>query len=252
MNLFRFVPGYETSVYEAGREPIFVALLAFLICFVITRGYTRVARIRGWGSGSVHGVHLHHVVVGIVLSLASGALIIGFEPVDNLFDLLLCAAFGSGAALVLDEFALVFRLQDVYWGQEGRASIDAVIVAVTIGMLVFLHVVPFDDKTNGDVGRWTLTTYLVIHIALVVVTLLKGKIWTGLIGIFVAFVALVASIRLAKPRSPWARRFYRPGSEQLARAEERQRCHDARWAPRTRRVLDLIGGAPSEAEPEAE
>ena len=41
VNLFRFVPGYETSVYEAGREPIFVALLAFLICFVLTRGYTR-------------------------------------------------------------------------------------------------------------------------------------------------------------------------------------------------------------------
>ena len=46
VNLFRFIPGYETSVYEAGREPIFVALLAFLICFVITRGYTRMARVR--------------------------------------------------------------------------------------------------------------------------------------------------------------------------------------------------------------
>ena len=104
MDLFRFIPGYETFVYEAGREPIFVALVAFLICFVITRGYTRMARIRGWGSGNVGGVHLHHVVVGIILALTSGALIIGFEPVDNIFELLLCAVFGSGAALVLDEF----------------------------------------------------------------------------------------------------------------------------------------------------
>jgi hypothetical protein len=31
VSLFRFVPGYETSIYEAGREPIFAALLAFLI-----------------------------------------------------------------------------------------------------------------------------------------------------------------------------------------------------------------------------
>jgi hypothetical protein len=187
-------------------------------------------------------------VVGIVLALASGALIIGFEPVDNLFDLLLCAVFGSGAALILDEFALVFRLQDVYWSDEGRSSIDAIIVAVTVGFLVLLHIVPFDEKTSEDASRWTLLVGVSIHLALVVVTLLKGKIWTGLIGIFVILVAAVGAVRLARPRAPWARRFYPPGSEKLARAQERQRRHDARWAPRTKRVVDLIGGAPSAPE----
>jgi hypothetical protein len=245
VNLFRFIPGYEASIYEAGREPIFVALLAFLICFVLTRGYTRIARVRGWGSGSVHGVHVHHVVVGIVVSLASGALIIGFEPVDSLFDLFLCAVFGAGAAMILDEFALVFRLKDVYWSEEGRASIDAVIVAVTVGVLVLLHIVPFDEETSGDVGRWTLLAFVALHLVLVVVALLKGKLWTGLIGVFVLFVALVAAIRLAKPRSIWARRFYKPGSARLLRAEERQRKHDRRWSSRTKKLQDLIGGAPS-------
>ena len=248
MNLFRFVPGYETSVYEAGREPIFVALLAFLICFALTRGYTRIARVRGWGSGSVHGVHLHHVVVGIVLALVSGTLIIGFEPVDNIWELLLCAVFGSGAALVLDEFALVFRLQDVYWSEEGRASVDAVIIAITVGVLVLLHVIPFDQDTSEDVGRWTLLGFVVGHIVLVVVALLKGKIWLGLIGIFVVFVALACAIRLAKPGSPWARGFYKPGSERLQRAEVRQRRHDERWGSKTKKLLDLIGGAPSAPE----
>jgi hypothetical protein len=248
VNLFRFIPGYETSIYEAGREPIFVALLAFLICFVLTRGYTRIARVRGWGSGSVHGVHLHHVVVGIVLSLASGALIIGFEPVDGLFDLFLCAVFGAGAAMVLDEFALVFRLKDVYWSEEGRASIDAVIVAVTVGVLVLLHIVPFDEDTSADVGRWTLLVFVALHLVLVVVALLKGKLWTGLIGVFVVFVAVVVAIRLAKPRSIWARRFYKPGSARLLRAEERQRRHDRRWSSRTKKLQDLIGGAPSAPE----
>jgi hypothetical protein len=248
VNLFRFIPGYETSIYEAGREPIFVALLAFLICFVLTRGYTRIARVRGWGSGSVHGVHLHHVVVGIVLSLASGALIIGFEPVDGLFDLFLCAVFGAGAAMVLDEFALVFRLKDVYWSEEGRASIDAVIVAVTVGVLVLLHIVPFDEDTSADVGRWTLLVFVALHLVLVVVALLKGKLWTGLIGVFVLFVSVVAAIRLAKPRSIWARRFYKPGSARLLRAEERQRRHDRRWSSRTKKLQDLIGGAPSAPE----
>jgi hypothetical protein len=248
VNLFRFIPGYETSIYEAGREPIFVALLAFLICFVITRGYTRIARVRGWGSGSVHGVHLHHVVVGIVLSLASGALIIGFEPVDSFFDLLLCAVFGAGAAMILDEFALVFRLKDVYWSDEGRASIDAVIVALTVGVLVLLHVVPWDEETSGDVGRWTLLVFVTVHFALVVVALLKGKLWTGLIGVLVTFVAVVTAIRLAKPGSIWARRFYKPGSERLLRAEKRQRQHDARWSSKTKRIQDLIGGTPSAPE----
>ena len=247
MDLFRFIPGYETFVYEAGREPIFVALVAFLICFVITRGYTRMARIRGWGSGSVGGVHLHHIVVGIVLALTSGALIIGFEPIDNIFELLLCAVFGSGAALVLDEFALVFRLQDVYWSDEGRSSIDAVIIALTVGVLVLLHVIPFNDKTT-DIPHVTATIVLAIHLLLVLVTLLKAKLMTGLFGMFVPFVAVVGAVRLAKPHSPWARLFYKPGSRRRLRAEARQRKHEKRWNARTKRVLDVIGGAPNTPE----
>jgi hypothetical protein len=82
----------------------------------------------------------------------------------------------------------------------------------------------------------------------VVVALLKGKLWTGLIGVFVLFVSVVAAIRLAKPRSIWARRFYKPGSARLLRAEERQRRHDRRWSSRTKKLQDLIGGAPSAPE----
>jgi len=248
VNLFRFIPGYETSIYEAGREPIFVALVAFLICFAITRGYTRAARVRGWGSASARGVHLHHVVVGIVLALASGALIIGFEPVDSLFDLFLCAVFGSGAALILDEFALVFRLDDAYWSEEGRASIDAVIIALTVGVLVLLHVVPFDVDTADDSARWTLMVIVAVHVSLVIVVLFKAKLVTGFVGMFVPFVALVGAVRLAKPHSPWARLFYRPGSRRRLRAEARQRKHDERWASRTKRVLDAIGGTPNTPE----
>ena len=36
--------------------------------------------------------------------------------------------FGIGAALTLDEFALWLHLDDVYWSEQGRQSIDAVIV----------------------------------------------------------------------------------------------------------------------------
>ena len=73
MNLFRFVPGYESAIYDEGKEPLFFLFLAFQIAFLLTRSYTRVARRRGWGSGTIHGVHLHHSVVGIALVLALSA-----------------------------------------------------------------------------------------------------------------------------------------------------------------------------------
>jgi type IV secretory pathway TrbD component len=250
VNLFRFIPGYQDQIYEAGREPILVALLAFLICFALTRGYTRIARVRGWGSASAGGVHLHHVVVGIVLALVSATLIIGFEPIDSFFELFLCAVFGSGAALILDEFALVFRLQDVYWAEEGRSSIDAVIVALVVGLIVFLHLTPVD--TDDSSSRWVLTAVVLIHALFVFVVVLKGKFWTALFAVFIPLVALIASIRLAKPDSLWARKFYREGSRRRRHSESRYRKKEERWGERREHALDLIGGAPSapEAEPE--
>jgi hypothetical protein len=38
------------------------------------------------------------------------------------------AAYGAGAALTLDEFALWLNLEDVYWAKQGRESIDAVVL----------------------------------------------------------------------------------------------------------------------------
>jgi hypothetical protein len=60
-DFLRFVPGYEHHVYGPGREPVLFLLLAFLFTFAAVGTYTRVRRLRGWGSGSVRGVHLHHL-----------------------------------------------------------------------------------------------------------------------------------------------------------------------------------------------
>ena len=250
MNLFEFVPGYEDQVYNAGREPILVALIAFLICFILTRAYTRIARVRGWGSASAGGVHVHHIVVGIVMALGSATLIIGFEPINNFVELFLCAIFGTGAAFILDEFALVFRLQDVYWSEEGRSSIDAVIVAVVVGLIVLLHVTPVD--TSATSSHWLLTVGVLVHAALVLVTVLKGKLWSALFAVFIPLVALIASIRLAKPNSIWARRLYKEGSWRRRRSESRYRKKEERWGERRERAFDVIGGAPSRPDPEAE
>ena len=48
----------------------------------------------------------------------------------------LAALFGVGAALALDEFALWLHLEDVYWSEEGKKSIDAVMLAAVFGLVL--------------------------------------------------------------------------------------------------------------------
>jgi hypothetical protein len=159
----------------------------------------------------------------------------------------LAASFGVGTALVLDEFALILHLEDVYWTEEGRRSVDAVLLgAALMGMLV-LGAVPLgaDDAAPGQrVSRWDVTVTVLVNAVLVLVTLAKGKVWTGLIGILAPVFAFVGAVRLARPSSPWARRFYRSGSRKQRRAQRR----DLRWhgrVTRARRWLgDTVAGKP--------
>ena len=64
MDVFRFIPGYEQEIFAAGKEPLFLLLISFLLSFAATRLYTRLARRHGWGSGRLGGIHLHHMVPG--------------------------------------------------------------------------------------------------------------------------------------------------------------------------------------------
>ena len=104
----------------ADRQPVLLLLGAFLVTFVLTRVYTRLSRVRGWGSGSVGCIHLHHMVVGIVLILLSGLVALAVEPGSPGREVL-AIGFGVGAALTLDEFALWLYLRDVYWCPEAAA-----------------------------------------------------------------------------------------------------------------------------------
>ena len=84
---------------------------------------------------------------------------------------------------------------------------------------------------------------LLVNFALVVVTALKGKYPTALLGLFIGPVAWVAALRLARPTSPWARWRYSP--KKLARAQRRAAAFDHRWAPVRRHWDDFIGGTPT-------
>jgi hypothetical protein len=220
VNLFRFIPGYETAIYESGREPALVMLVAFLITFALTRGYTRIARVRGWGSAHVGSVHMHHLVVGLVLTLVAGALEFAFLPDEGLFQLL-----------------LVFHLDDVYWEGEGRKSVDAVVLSVVLGAVFLLHSAPLGLDTEGP--RWIITIGVIVNLCFVLISALKGKLFLATFGVFLAVLALIGAVRLAEPGSVWARRRYPSGSEKMARSLER---YEARWKPLKERAWDLIGG----------
>jgi hypothetical protein len=145
--------------------------------------------------------------------------------------------------LTLDEFALWLHLDDVYWAEEGRRSVDAVIFATLIGGALVMGFTPLEGRDTGSVLGIALI--LGFDLAMAIVTALKGKYVMAVIGILVPLVSLVGAIRLAKPGSPWAQRRYPEGSEKLGRATARYE----RSRERYRRWQDRIGGAPSPAEP---
>jgi hypothetical protein len=240
-DFFHFVPGYEHYIYGAGREPLFFLLLAFLLTFAAVRTYTRLGRLRGWRSGSVGGVHLHHLVPGIVASLVAGTAIIAFRPGDDSM-LLLSALFGVGAALTLDEFALMLHLDNVYWTHEGRSSIEATLMGFAFAALCLLATAPLESDPSKDIPHWVLGSLLVINMSFALVAFIKGKARLGAFGIFVPGLAILGAARLAKPGSPWARRFY--STEKLNRSHARVALQDQRYSQLKNRIYDAIGGAP--------
>lgn len=222
----------------------FILLVAFLASFLFIRTSARLMRSPKvpWWPGSVvtdSGLHLHHLVWGIVLLLVCGFLGFvthGASPVTEL----LAAGFGVGAGLTLDEFALWIHLRDVYWSEEGRSSFTAFVVALVLGGLIVLGFAPFDlSKHTASVE--TLVIAVVVDILLAALVILKGKRLLGVIGIFMPFCSIVGVVRLAAPGSPWARGLYKPGGRKLARAEARWKRIEAR----RRRLNDAIAGAPA-------
>ncbi|MEU1016562.1 hypothetical protein ABZ383_17170 [Streptomyces sp. NPDC005900] len=234
------------NIVEPGKLPLLLALLSFVGSFLVTRTVTRLIRagkgpFRDISSGEVH---IHHVVPGIFLMLVGGfwAVAAGQQGAGPLYA---AVVFGIGAGLVLDEFALILHLDDVYWSEQGRKSVEAVMLTAALVVLVLTGFTPFgvDDLTPGErQNRGLLVLDIALNCVFALVALLKGKLRTALIGLVVPFVALVGAVRLARPGSAWARRFYRRRHRARARAGLRAFRHDRRWAGPRRRLQDWIGG----------
>ena len=151
------------------------------------------------------------------------------------------ALFGVGAALTLDQFALILHLDDVYWTEEGRSSIEATLIGFTLAALCLLATAPVAADPGKDVPHWVLGGIIALNMSFALIAFLKGKVKLGTFGIFVPGLAILAAARLAKPGSLWAHRFYRP--EKLDRSRARSTLQHARYAY-VGRLYDLIGGAP--------
>jgi hypothetical protein len=127
------------------RERLFLASVGFLVTFGIVRTITHLIRA---GVGPIHnvttgGLHIHHLVWGILLLLLVGYIwLIEEGTASNWAASLTAVAYGVGAALTLDEFALWLNLQDVYWTGPGRWSVDAVVI-FAVGLSVGIWGGPF-------------------------------------------------------------------------------------------------------------
>jgi hypothetical protein len=232
---------FEDDILGRGRLPLVCCLVAFILTFFVTRTFVRYIRHRAdrgvppkwWEPRNIHigKMHIHHVVVGVLLVMISGVTLVALSVTGNELEYTASAiVFGIGAALVLDEYALILHLSDVYWEEDGRTSVDAVFAAVAVGGLLVLGLHPFlffislwQDTTHSVLLRAGVVFAMVLTLPLAVLVVLKGKVWTGLIGMFFVPLLFIGAIRLSRPQAPWARWLYMRRLDKMARALQRER-----------------------------
>jgi hypothetical protein len=172
---------FRHHVIKKGKEAPFWIALSFMITFAIVRYITYSIR-RSKQQAARHpqaqqhhsklgfhditiggGIHLHHMVPGIILTLVAGYLgLVAGEKIKKPVSIM----YGTGAALALDEFALWLELRDVYWAKDGHKSVDAVGIAATVFVGGFA-LAEFGGAILRDIRhRMTTGTYPPHHVEL--------------------------------------------------------------------------------------
>nr|WP_199778563.1 hypothetical protein [Mycobacterium colombiense] len=231
---------FAHDIHDSGHLPLLCCLVAFILTFFVTRTFVRFIRHRAetgrrtrwWHPRNVHvgGVHIHHVTFGVVLTLLSGLTLVTLSIDGNEPEFIITATlFGIGAALVLDEYALILHLSDVYWSEDGRTSVDAVFAAVAVAGLLMLGLhplmffLPIWHGAGSTALRAAVAGAMALTLPMAVVVVLKGKVWTGLLGMFFVVLLVIGAIRLSRPHAPWARWRYSTQPEKMRRALQRER-----------------------------
>jgi hypothetical protein len=127
--------------------------LAFTGTFGALRGITWSIRAgRGpWGNLSVGGEHLHHYMWGIAMLAGVGAVAVNGDEKQRRHPAV-AVSYGSGLALIIDEFALLLDLKDVYWAKQGRISIDLAIGGIAAAGSYFAAL-PVLRRMRREVGE---------------------------------------------------------------------------------------------------
>jgi hypothetical protein len=232
---------YRDGIVDTGRESQFLCLCAFLLSFGFIRTSAHMIRAQvSWWPGNVQvgGTHIHHLVWGIIALLMFGYLGVAVNP-GSPWREVAAVGFGIGAGLALDEFALWLNLKDVYWTEQGRRSIDAVVIAAALSGIALVGFRGWIDAADdvevvvfaavGAAGFFGIAFFLV--------NMAKEKFGMALIGLLVPLVGVVGAVRLGKPHSLWAKLFYRHG--ELKRSQERYA--GGRGRPFWKRVPELLG-----------
>jgi hypothetical protein len=124
-----FRDAYSTEL-DSGQQSALISWLAFTGTWGAVRGITHAIKA---GKGpfknmSLGGEHLHHYMWGIGMLTGVGAVAVrGDEKLRR--HPATALVYGGGLALIVDEFALLLDLQDVYWAKQGRISVDLAIGA---------------------------------------------------------------------------------------------------------------------------
>jgi hypothetical protein len=110
---------------DARQRAALLSWLGFSGTFAAVRGITYSIKS---GRGplrnlSVGGEHLHHYMWGIGLLAGVGAIAVHGEDAQRRHPAV-ATSYGVGLALIVDEFALLLDLKDVYWARQGRISVD--------------------------------------------------------------------------------------------------------------------------------
>jgi hypothetical protein len=214
---------YRDGIVETGRETQFLFFVSFLLTFGFIRTSAHMIRAQvSWWPGNVEmgGTHVHHLVWGILLLLICGYVAVAIHPGDPWREIL-AVLFGVGTGLTLDEFALWLNLKDVYWSKQGRASIDAVVIAAALSGMLLVSLRGWVDASKDveDVVHRLVGTVGTLGVVLALVNAAKEKFGMAIWSILIPVTGIPSAFRLAKPDSVWARLFYRHGKRE--RSEKR-------------------------------
>jgi hypothetical protein len=119
---------------SSSERAALLSWLGFAVTFGAVRGITYSIRAnRGpFRNLSLGGEHLHHYIWGIAMVSGVGAIAVHGEDRRRRHPLV-ALVYGAGLALIVDEFALLLDLEDVYWARQGRISIDLGVGGVALG-----------------------------------------------------------------------------------------------------------------------